>query len=299
MLSRLLYLGLAASGLTALRRRWSRGGLILCYHNVVDAHTPPTGDPATHLAADKFEEQMRWLRAHYDVVPLGELVERLGRGNATHTAAITFDDAYGGVFLHATPILRALELPATVFVVTDASDRLCGFWWDHPSCARSTQHRERLLVTLRGDQQAILPDERFPALIVPTKAQRPASWEAIREAAAAGFDIGSHSCAHRTLTQLDDGELRDEVWRSREMIAQQVGKAPDWFAYPYGIQDRRVRDAVAHAGYRGAVGLELGLNPSTADPFALHRVNVPASISLPALGAWAVGLRPASELVPA
>ena len=291
-LSRFWYLGLAATGLTALTRRLSRGGLILCYHNVVPRGVP-LGDPSVHLSLERFESQMQWLSTHYDVVPLGELYRRSQDNEAHHrSAAITFDDAYNGVFQHAAPVLRSLNLPATVFVVSDAADGLPVFWWDHPSSSGALLHREYFVVTLRGDQQAILPDDRFPALLIPPRAYRPAGWNTIRAAVAAGFEIGSHSCTHRNLTQLDDRELRDEVTRSREIIARQTGAMPEWFAYPYGIWDDRVRDAVAGAGYRGAVALKTELNRPATDRFALHRVNIPSSITLPAFEAWAAGLSP-------
>jgi peptidoglycan/xylan/chitin deacetylase (PgdA/CDA1 family) len=293
MLAQAYYAALRMTGLSALARRLSGGALILCYHNVVEPDSPPFGDPAVHLAADRFETQMRWLRANYDVLPLGDLAQRLASGDSgAHMAAVTFDDAYGGVFEYAAPILRALKLPATVFVVADAPDRVPVFWWDHPEALATTRPREHLLVTLRGDRRAILPDDHYPATPAPPAAYRPATWGTIRRAAAAGFEIGSHSCTHRTLTELDDNELRDEVSRSRKVLAREIGQVPGWFAYPYGIWDPRVREAVADAGYRGALVLDAGLNTAGADPLALHRVNVPASISLPALEAWAAGLGP-------
>jgi len=292
-LSRLWYTGLDLAGITGLFRRLSRGGLILCYHNVVPPGVPAPGDPAVHLSAERFETQLRWLSEHYEVVPLGELQHLVTRGETRHRlAAITFDDAYNGVFQYALPVLHALKLPATVFVVTDAADGLPVFWWDHPSCAGALRNRDHFVVTLRGDQHAILPDDRFPALLMPPRPYRPAAWNTVRAAAAAGFEIGSHSCTHRTLTQLNDVELREEVTRSREIITRQTGRPPEWFAYPYGIWDGRVRDAVAAAGYRGAVALKTELNRPDTDRFALHRVNIPASITLPAFEAWAAGLRP-------
>ena len=291
MLAKAYYAALRMTGLTALARRLSGGALILCYHNVVDPEAPLLGDLAVHLAADRFEAQMRWLREHYDVLPLGTLMDRLAAGEAdAHLAAVTFDDAYGGVFEYATPILRALDLPATVFVVAQAAEDFPAFWWDHPATMGPGRPREHLLFTLRGDRHAILPDDQYPAQLVPPGPYRPAKWEAIRRAAAAGFEIGSHSCTHRTLTELDEPAIHYEVWLSREILARETGQRPDWFAYPYGIWDQRVREAVAAAGYRGALALDAGLNTASADPFTLHRVNVPASISLPALDAWVASL---------
>ncbi|MBI4420547.1 MAG: polysaccharide deacetylase family protein [Gemmatimonadetes bacterium] len=293
MLSRAWYVGLELTGVTALARRLRSGGLILCYHNVEPAQPNgrACGDPAVHLPLARFESQIRWLTAHYRIVPLDDLVRRVARRTPVHrTVAITFDDAYAGVFEHAWPVLRARAIPATVFVVAEAPGTLPGFWWDHPEVVAAGEgQRQRWLHALRGDRHAILPAEG-PALA--PASQRPASWDVIRAAARAGLTVGSHSASHRTLTRLTDDELEQELTVSRDLIYENTGVTPQWFAYPYGIWDRRVRNAVAAAGYRGAVTLDGGLNQSDSDQWSLRRVNVPASLTAPAFHAWAAGLAP-------
>src|ERR1700716_3985339 len=135
MLSRLLYSGLGTLGLPALARRLSNAGVILGYHNVVDgAVAPRTGEPSLHLPLRAFQRHMRWLVDHYQVVSLRELVDRLEqRRPLRHVAAVTFDDAYLGVFLYALPVLHDLQIPATVFVVANAPSGGQPFWWDHPA----------------------------------------------------------------------------------------------------------------------------------------------------------------------
>ena len=121
------YGGLRALGAAALRRRLQDAGLILCYHNVVPREDAQVGEPGLHLPLEQFERQMRWLVAHYDVIPLRELIERLERGATLRSAAVvTFDDGYAGVFEHAVPILETLRIPATVFVVAEAPGRAAG-----------------------------------------------------------------------------------------------------------------------------------------------------------------------------
>src|SRR2546426_176600 len=124
MLRSAYYAGLGALGLPALMRRFRAAGVVLCYHNVCSTGAAArAGEPAVHLPVDRFAAQARWLARHYDVVPLRELVGRLEAGRSLRgLAAVTFDDAYAGVFTHAWPLLLELGLPATVFVVGDASD---------------------------------------------------------------------------------------------------------------------------------------------------------------------------------
>src|ERR1043166_8770341 len=144
--STVYYGGLRTLGVTAVRRRWLDAALILCYHNVVAPGDDTVREASLHLAADRFERQMRWLAAHYQVVTLRELVDRLAVGRSLGTlAAVTFDDGYAGVYAHALPILQRLGLPATVFLVAEAVGTATAFAWDgepvpasHPPAAWPT-----------------------------------------------------------------------------------------------------------------------------------------------------------------
>ena len=295
MLSRLVYPGLGALGLSALARRWSNAGAILCYHNVVDGPAPPrTGEASLHLPLRAFQRHMRWLVNHYQVVSLGELVGRLEqRRPLRQIAAVTFDDAYLGVFLHALPVLRAFQIPATVFVVANAPSGGQPFWWDHPAvqAVATPQRRRAWLAEFRGDGAAILRSLAPTLESALPRCQQPADWETIAQAARGGLAIGVHSRTHRVLPTLSDVELRDELVTSREMISRETGTPPEFFCYPYGAWNTRVREAVRSVGYRGAATLDYGLNGAGADQLALRRVNVPAGISDAALDAWLAGFR--------
>lgn len=296
MLSDLYYETLRGAGITTLARRLRHGALVLCYHNVVD-RVPTIGDQALHLPMDRFTAQVHWLKDHYMVVALRDLVARLeSRKSVRGLAAITFDDGYAGTFSHAWPLLRGLGLPATMFIVAGAPSHPEVFWWDHPDVARSNTHgaRDRRLQSLRGDHALIVADAGARPLADTPLTHRPADWSVIAKEAAAGLDIGAHTVSHRTLTALDDADLAHEVAASSEIIREQTGVHPAFFSYPYGIWDRRVCETVRRAGYRAAVTLDYGLNPVGTDLCALRRINVPASISDPAFAGWAAGIRPRS-----
>jgi peptidoglycan/xylan/chitin deacetylase (PgdA/CDA1 family) len=283
------YQAVRAFGLPAINRRLQDAGLILCYHNVVAVGSRALGDPGLHMPRDRFEQQIRWLAAHYSVIGLGEFVDRLAAGKSLRAvAALTFDDGYSGVFEHAVPVLRAAGLPATVFVVGTAG-RSTGFWWDQKSIVESTDPslRRECLNTLRGDETAIVSGDTREALPV---SHRPADWDLVRAAIHSGITIGAHTVTHRSLPTLTDAELDFEVVTGRTMIERATGTHPDFFAYPYGLWDYRVRSRVRLAGYRAGLTLNAGLNRPFADPCSLRRLNVPAEISGAAFEAWAAGL---------
>lgn len=287
----LYYHGLRALGATSFRRLTRNAGLILCYHNIVWREEDHTGDPSLHMPLTRFERQMKWLVDNYDVVSLSTFVDRLEDGaSLTETAAITFDDGYAGVFDYAVPILDALGVPATVFVIADAPGRSSGFWWDCPEVLTyQGERRDRWLTDLRGDERAILSDVKASGPPTLPATLWPADWSEIRIATRGQIDIGVHSATHRALPSLDDRALDAEISSSRQIVQRATGTAPEFFAYPYGLWDARSHAAVRRAGYRASFALGSGLNDRTADRFALRRVNVPGTISDAAFDAWTAG----------
>lgn len=288
------YGGLRALGVPALSRRVRNAGLILCYHNVVPVDRDMFGDPGLHMPRHRFERQMRWLVAHYDAVSLHEFIEwSRARASQRSVATVTFDDGYAGVFEHAVPILGALGIPATVFLVGEAVNRPAGFWWDQREIveAATPGHRERWLKDLRGDGDAILSGHGPSANRSLPASHRPADSAAVRAVLGRGIDFGVHSATHRSLPTLTDLELEYEVVASRAMVHRATGIWPEFFAYPYGHWDPRVRALVHAAGYRAGLTLDYGLNSARADPWILRRINVPAQIPDAAFEAWAAGLQ--------
>ena len=292
--STIYYSGLRAIGLTAARRRRQRDGVILCYHNVVRGEQDRAGEASLHIARPRFERQMRWLAANYDVVPLREFVGRFAAGaSLAHLAAITFDDGYAGVFEHAVPVLRSLRLPATVFVVAEAPNSRRGFWWDEPVVASSAtpERCDRWLKELQGDGALILGKLGGPRDVDPPGTHRACDWRTIRAAIGDGIEIGVHSATHRALPQVSAEELEREIVNSRAIVRLATGTDPLFFAYPYGLASPNVRRKVRMAGYRAGFGLGDGFVGAAADRWELPRLNIPSSLSHAGFEAWTAGLR--------
>ena len=78
-------------------------------------------------------------------------------------------------------------------------------------------------------------------------------WSEIRELARAGVQVGSHSVTHPNFGLIELQQARSELYGSRQVLADQLGKAPDAFAIPFG-QSRDwnpdVMEIAESAGYR-------------------------------------------------
>lgn len=62
-------------------------------------------------------------------------------------------------------------------------------------------------------------------------------WDAVEHLAATGHRIGNHTLTHRRLTQLSAVERAEEIDGASHALATYLGKAPQWFAFPFGDID--------------------------------------------------------------
>jgi peptidoglycan/xylan/chitin deacetylase (PgdA/CDA1 family) len=81
------------------------------------------------------------------------------------------------------------------------------------------------------------------------------SWKDVRSLAAAGWEIGSHTCTHPHLTRCADANRARELRESRQRCEEELQSPCRSLAYPYGDWNVRVRHAAAQAGYVGAAAL--------------------------------------------
>jgi peptidoglycan/xylan/chitin deacetylase (PgdA/CDA1 family) len=194
------------------------------------------------VTPDAFERQLRVLldRGYRGVTFAEAVASPPGK-----TLAVTFDDAYLSVLELGKPILDRLGLPATVFVPTDYPDR------DGPMAWPGIDQ------WLGGPHEAEL---------------RPMTWAQIGGLADAGWEIGSHTCSHPHLTELDDAALEREMAASKAECERRLGRPCSTIAYPYGDYDARVAAAAGRAGYEAACTLPARFH--AARPLEWPRVGV-------------------------
>lgn len=286
------YLMALATRYPAHRRR--RGAAIFAFHNVMpDDSIPARCDRSLHVTLSDFQDYLGVIADGHTVVPLDEIAARVRqRRSVDGLAALTFDDAYRGVMIHAAPLLARRALPATVFVVSGAAAAPAPFWWDLIGSDGGLTEgvRNHALNHLQGARDLVLAEHDVSEFAMPT-ALLPACWDDVRTLARDGMTIGSHTVSHRNLTAIGGAAVEQELERARAEIGAVLGAPPVEVAYPYGLLNGSVIEAAGRAGYTTGVTLQFGLVTRDTNTLALPRINVPAGISLPALECWAAGLR--------
>lgn len=116
------------------------------------------------------------------------------------------------------------------------------------------------------------------------------TWEEVREAAAAGMGIQSHSLSHADLDRISGVQLRSELATSKGILEQRVGRAVKFFALPGGTgRMSSIIQLARAAGYGGLCTSQVGLNQLGVDPFRLRRIPITRTTSSDTLEAWVQG----------
>ncbi len=105
----------------------------------------------------------------------------------------------------------------------------------------------------------------------------------IKEMAAAGWEVGSHSETHQELLTGPDA-VRYEVVQSREDLQSKLGVPILTFAYPFGVTGTSAGDYVHFAGYIGAMGATgYSWNQGLGNLFVLQRCEIKGSDTVKSL----------------
>jgi len=193
----------------------------------------PNGDPKRLLTSpEHFASQIRFLkRRGYRFLTAEELLEEGGADAGV--AALTFDDGFQNWLTEAVPLLERLGVRGTFYVSPG--------WF-------GAQH-----INVEGEGGRLLDAQGVRTLV------------------GAGMEVGSHSMSHQDLRKLENGELAAELRDSKTALEGITGSPCRTFAYPYGLYDERVTQAVAEAGYQ----LAFAWLPGKWQPLAAPRLPAP------------------------
>lgn len=237
-------------GARALRRDVARSERrphmpVLMYHSVAD--DGPAGLARFRLTPAAFASQMAWLRANgFHAIGSEQLEQSIANRQpfVGRPVLITFDDGFQNFADHAWPILRANDLTAEVFLVTD----------------------------LVGESARWDADSGPPAQLMDANT--------VRRLAGEGAFFGSHLATHRAIDGLSSSDLAAELLRSRMFVERWTGRTTSAFAAPYSVTDRRLGRLARECGYRIGFGGRHGPAHLDCDPIDLPRIEIRGDRSL-------------------
>ena len=100
------------------------------------------------------------------------------------------------------------------------------------------------------------------------------TWDQAREMDADGINIESHTVDHKSMTDLTDDELREELVASKKKIEEELGHPIGYMAYPTGTYNLHIAQLVKEAGYKAAFTIKYGNVDKASNIYALERVPI-------------------------
>jgi len=296
--------------------------LILMYHRVlpVTDDRTLTEEPGMYVTPGNLTLHLKILSEKFTFYRLTEWIKARNDGAELPglSCAITFDDGWADNYEYAYPILKKLDIPATIFLVSDMVGTNQMFWperlarlvttiaarhrgeWSHPALdwlqtavgryhfSSNTPTPEQLSEIIASIK--LLPDpeihQRLDAVesaleLAPNgHTASLLSWGQANEMIASGLvEAGSHTCRHSRLNSATPDDLmRQEISRSKRVIEQHTGKDVSAFCFPNGDYSPQAL-ALVREHYACAVTTRSGWNTSTTDNYLLRRIGIHKDIA--------------------
>lgn len=290
--------------------------MMLLFHGVIREQTDDVRNyNRKHILESEFHDLMVALKKNGTPLDIDEYVDIQSRGAALPRGSfvVTFDDGFENNYSVATPILKALDIPAIIYVTTKFIDDNLMSWIDQvdmavqmsdksslrlsfldqpvdiSSAAAKIAFLNRIRTTVKGDCAFFsrideVIDEICAACGLPRvmlangPLDKKMDWAQVRELAQGSLiKIGGHTHTHPVMSYLSDGALEDEVATCLSKIDQGAAQKTTHFCYPEGLahcyNDHVIACLKNHGVICSPTAID-GTNPVNADLFHLRRVSV-------------------------
>ncbi len=267
---RLILKAIEFSGLYPVLRRRRHGALVLAYHGVEETILDPRIQ-TVHISLVRFERQMNFLKRHFEVISVDDLLKRLEAKNGLdgNQAVITLDDGYRNNVTVVAPLLNSMGLPFAVYVCPHRVEeghrlptyllRTSLYLTEKHSCRIQNLNQELPLHSLEEkdfsvrylssalktspqsvvesmlvDLQTLITPEQRREIDERFSSDALMNWDEVKSLHEGGAIIASHGHNHCIMHDKQDlGLIHNEVTASKSTLEHKLG-ACKYFAYPNG-----------------------------------------------------------------
>ncbi|MHA1661190.1 MAG: polysaccharide deacetylase family protein [Promethearchaeota archaeon] len=253
-----------------------------------------------------FEKQILWMKQIGEIVAVEEIVD-FAVTSSKPLFSITFDDGWSDNFEYAYPVLRKHNIPAMIFLATNAIMTNIMFWPDeiyHKTGQAVRMNRIKHVLefieifnngkkTLQEEKHIVTMLDCFieKLKLIESKTREDIvndyykhinvnsdpilghilSWDKIREMSLHNISFGSHTHNHLILQGADRDEIWFEIVKSKEIIEDQVNKKCTWFCYPNARFNGDDHELLQKAGYKFGLTLHCSTLKKCSSNFYLPR----------------------------
>lgn len=263
---------------------------ILAYHRVLPSKIAQQFrmQDSVWISVETFHDDIKWMKSHGDIVDLDTILD-FNLTNNKPLFSITFDDGWIDNYEYAFPVLKQHNLPATIFLVTNAIETGHLFWVedflykvaqlsdstpDDIISDKITEFYQKAGATKPNITDSRFLAEGFAELIKPYKiSDREAllhdiyhelgidpepltgqilKWADIVKMSKQGIEFGSHTHTHEILQYAENEVIKRELKFSKDIIFENIGKPVKYFCYPNARYRNDNAGLIKEAGYEYA-----------------------------------------------
>lgn len=272
-------------------------GCIFMFHRIVKDENRSSILPLQDLevSPEYLETVINYcLDNNYEIISLDKLYEylNLNKFPEKRFAVFTFDDGYRDNYTLAYPVFKKYNLPFAIYITNCFPDRKAKIWWY--ALEKLFAQQDKLSFVFKGMQYEFdfsyksnirsiylqlenlitqVPEEDLDELFDKIFSDNnidiysfinvlALTWDEIKKLSEDELvTIGAHTVTHRSLKQLNDKECYDEMYNSKKIISDFIGKEVEHFSYPFGSKNfagQREFDFAKKIGFKTATTTRKG-----------------------------------------
>ena len=234
-----------------------------------------------------FEEQVSYLKQHYNIISVKELQDALYNSKKLplNSLLITFDDGDISVYENGFPVLKKLKVPSAMFVITHLIDTNKTFWCRWVEKVFENEGKTYGEAREKVDYLKKVPerDRRDYLSQIPEIHSVQLSSNQIRELQDNQMFIGNHTHTHPMINNCNRKEIQQELSKA-ESVFKDIGLPENYkvFAYPNGNWEPKSEKILMEEGISMAFLFDHQINKDIAkiNPMRISRIRVNADDDL-------------------
>ena len=221
--------------------------IIFYYHSI--------GSDSMSVNESTFENSIKFLKKHYQIVPVSELIElQWNSRNQKGYCSISFDDCFQSVYQNAVPILKQHNIKATFYATINYIGTSL---WGNKETNKWSQNKFDNFTN------------EYPMMTL----------EQLKLLVTMGHEIGCHTFSHRNLDDLDSKELQHEIGDSKIYLEHLLNCKISSFAYPRGIVNKDSSAVLGENNYANAVTTQKKYVYKSNDRYSICRYAGPNKVA--------------------